>query len=51
MEHETFSQDNGCYVKGSWWWDSRVTVLTEGSSLGLTQATSCQGVVPLNQPG
>lgn len=26
-------------------------VLTEGSSLRLTQATSGQGVVPLNQPG
>lgn len=26
-------------------------ILTEGSSLRLTQATSGQGVVPLNQPG
>ncbi|WP_381804062.1 ATP-binding protein [Streptomyces niveus] len=26
-------------------------VLTEGSSLRLTQATTGQGVVPLNQPG
>lgn len=50
MEHETFSRDNGCYVKGSWWCDSGVIVLTEGSSLGLTQATRCRGVVPLNQP-